>query len=225
MKRISQELDAQSAAHLEEILAWGVESGEFVCPDTRAAALRLTAVIDGLAVQFAAHDGMLTREDLLDHVRTLAAWEVGLEPDSLRESAIPRREAAFIAPATDIALRQLIARYCDAVVRRDTAAFDALWSNDATWQVGKATIARSDIAASFDKVLKGYKWLVQTAPNAVFEVDEAAGLATGRVTITEQFAKRNGEGSLIGVYHDRYVRKHGTWQFAERRLEVIASAG
>ena len=164
---------------------------------------------------------VVTRDDLLDHVRTLAAWEVGLEPDSLRESATPRREAAFIAPATDIALRQLIARYCDAVVRRDTAAFEALWSHDATWLVGKAPIARADIGTTFDKAMKGYKWLVQTAPNAVFEVDEAAGVATGRVTITEQFAKRTGEGSLIGVYHDRYVRKHGSWLFAERRLEVI----
>ena len=222
MKRISQELDAQAAAHLREILEWGVESGEFVCPDPQAAAVRLTAVIDGLAVQFAAHDGMLSREQLLDHVRTLAAWEVGLEPDSLRESGTLRREVAHLAPATDIALRQLISKYCDAVVRRDTEAFTALWTLDATWHLGTKSFDYAALGATFDKLMKGYKWLVQTAPNAVFEVDEAAGTGTGRVAIVEQYEKpRTGAGTLVGVYHDRYVRKHGVWLFAERTLEII----
>ena len=223
MKRISQELDAQAAAHLREILAWGVESGEFVCPDPQASAVRLTAVIDGLAVQFAAHDGMLSRDQLLDHVRTLAAWEVGLEPDSLRESGTPRREVTHLAPATDVALRQLISRYCDAVVRQDSDAFGTLWTPDATWVIGKEPIARAAIVPTFEKLMKGYRWLVQTAPNAVFDIDEATGTGTGRVTVVEQFHKKSGgEGNLIGVYHDRYVRRHGVWHFAERRLEIIS---
>jgi hypothetical protein len=67
-----------------------------------------------------------------------------------------------------------------------------------------------------------YAYLVQTAPNAVFDVDEATGTASGRVTILEQFKKtKTGLGSLVGVYHDRYVRREGGWLFAERRIEVI----
>jgi ketosteroid isomerase-like protein len=173
-------------------------------------------------VQFAAHDGMVTREQLIDHVRTLAAWEVGLEPDSLRESASPRREVAFLAPATDIALRQLVSRYCDAVVRNDTDDFTALWSADSVWDLGTPAVGREAVATLFQKVMKSFTWLVQSAPNAVFEVDEAAGVGTGRVTITEQFKRaRGGPGTLVGVYHDRYVRQAGGWLFAERRLEII----
>ncbi|MFZ4720879.1 MAG: SgcJ/EcaC family oxidoreductase, partial [Ilumatobacteraceae bacterium] len=223
MRKISQELDEQSAELLERVIRKGVERAEFVCSDPTAAAMRITALVDGLAVQFAAHDGMMNRDQLLEHVRTIAAWEVGLEPDSLRESASPRVEIAVAAPATDIALRQLIAKYCDAVVRKDAAAFGDVWSADGVWVLAKPIEGRDAIQAAFEKLIKGYAWLVQTAPNAVFEVDEATGTATGRVTILEQFKKlKGGNGSLVGVYHDRYVRRHGAWTFAERRIDVIA---
>ena len=80
-------------------------------------------------------------------------------------------------------------------------------------------LLRSD---AFAKLTKAFTWLVQTAPNAVFEIDEATGTGTGRVTIVEQFnTKKGGDGSLVGVYHDRYVRQQGVWRFAERRIEVI----
>ena len=222
MRKISQELDEQSADSLERIIQRGIERGEFVCANPKAAALRLTALVDGLAVQFAAHDGMVTRDQLIDHVRTLAAWEVGLEPDSLRESALPQREIAFLAPATDIALRQLVSRYCDAVVRHDATDFATLWSADGVWDLGTPTVGREAVGALFQKVMKSFTWLVQSAPNAVFEVDEAAGVGTGRVTITEQFQRAKGvQGTLVGVYHDRYVRQSGSWLFSERRLEII----
>ena len=147
---------------------------------------------------------------------------MGLEPDSLRESALPQPEIRSLAPATDIALRQLVSRYCDAVVRRDADDFAALWAPDGVWNPGKPVAGRDAVKAAFERVVRGFTWLVQSAPNAVFEVDEAAGAGTGRVTITEQYKRTKGvNGALVGVYHDRYVRQGGNWLFAERRLEVI----
>lgn len=222
MKRISQELDAQSAELLETVIRRGVDRAEFVCTDPAAAAMRITALVDGLAIQFAAHEGMMQRETLLEHVRTIAAWEVGLEPDSLRESSSPRVEIAVAAPATDIALRQLVSRYCDAVVRADSATFGQLWAADGVWQLTKPVEGRDAIVTTFEKLIGGYAWMVPSAPNAVFEVDEAAGVATGRVTTLEQFQrKKGGAGTLVGVYHDQYVRRNGNWLFAERRMEII----
>jgi uncharacterized protein (TIGR02246 family) len=223
MRKISQELDEQSAELLERVIQKGVDRAEFVCADPAAAAMRITALVDGLAVQFAAHNGMLTREHMLEHVRTIAAWEVGLEPDSLRESGSARVEQTVAAPATDIALRQLISRWCDAVIRKDTATFGSLWTADSVWSLGgKPMNGRDAIVAGFQKTLAGYAWVVQSAPNAVFDVDEAAGTASGRVTVTEQFKlTKGGVGSLVGIYHDRYMRQHGAWTFTERTLEVI----
>jgi len=223
MRKISQELDEQSAALAERVIRQGVETGEFVCADPAAAAMRLTAVVDGLAVQFAAHDGMMTRDQFIDHVRTLAAWEVGLEPEALRDGSFIVAAAGPPAPATDNALRQLIARYCDAVVRRDAEAFGACWATDATWQLTKPITGRVAIVAAFRKLLTGFDWLVQSAPNAVFEVDEAAGAGTGRVLINETFqSKQDGAGALVGMYHDRYQRVGNRWLFVERRIEIIS---
>jgi hypothetical protein len=81
---------------------------------------------------------------------------------------------------------------------------------------------REAVLAYFGKLMAGFTWVVQTAPNAVFEVDETAGTGTGRVLLHEEHhSKKDGPGSLIGMYHDRYQRIGNTWLFAERRLEVI----
>lgn len=75
IRRISQELDQRGIDLLEGILRRGNEKDEFQCHDPRASAMRLTGLIDGLAVQFAAHDGVLRRQDLIDSVNLLANHE------------------------------------------------------------------------------------------------------------------------------------------------------
>ncbi|MFM8267745.1 MAG: TetR family transcriptional regulator C-terminal domain-containing protein [Ilumatobacteraceae bacterium] len=225
MRRISQELDEQSAGLLARVIRHGVERGDFACADPDAAALRLTAAVDGLAVQFAAHDRVLTRDQLIDHVRTLAAWEVGLEPDALRDTSSSLAPTIdHPSPITDTALRQLIARHCDAVVRHDVDNFRALWTPDARWSDGTTElVGRDDIAAEFDRRRSASAWFLQTAPNMVFEVDEHAGNARGRVTVIEQVKRTRGAVSHIAwSADDRYTRRDGTWRFAERHLTRIA---
>jgi uncharacterized protein (TIGR02246 family) len=223
MRKISQELDEQSAALAERVIRYGIETGEFACSDPASAAMRLTAVVDGLAVQFAAHDGMMNRAQFIEHVRTLAAWEVGLEPEALRDDGTATASPLGApTPATDTALRQLVSRYSDAVNRGDADEFVSCWTEVGEWNPGKAVSGREAIRAQFDKVAASNSWLQQTAPNAVFEVDESAGTGAGRVTIHESFkSKKAGAGELLGVYHDRYRRVAGTWLFDERRLEVV----
>lgn len=226
MRKISQELDEQSAALAERVIRHGIETGEFACSDPASAAMRLTAVVDGLAVQFAAHDGMMNRAQFIEHVRTLAAWEVGLEPEALREGA-PGQASPLAAPTpvTDTSLRQLVSRFSDAVNRGDADEFVSCWTEDGVWESGKPATGRDEIRAHFSKVAASYSWLQQTSPNAVFEVDEAAGVGSGRVSIQESFkSKKASAGTLYAVYHDRYKRVAGTWLFAERRLAVVHRA-
>jgi hypothetical protein len=66
-------------------------------------------------------------------------------------------------------------------------------------------------------------WIVQSAPLMVFEVNESEGTGTGRVTLHERSKKRKSAKPTTTslTYHDRYVRRAGNWEFAERRLEVI----
>lgn len=81
MEAISQELDLQSKDQIESIIREGVAGEEFRCADPTGSAWRLSALVDGLAIQVAAHD-VLSRAELLRHVRTAAVAEFGLAADA-----------------------------------------------------------------------------------------------------------------------------------------------
>lgn len=229
MKKISQELDEQSAELLERVIADGVAEGEFVCADPRAAAMRLTALVDGLAIQFAAHDGMLDRSQLIDHVRTVAAAEVGLSVSAFDDSSRSAAPARFTPPgaATDTALRQLVSRSCDAVGRGDTDAFAATWTADASWDPGdgRAVTGRDAVVDAFDLAAKGRVWRVQVPLLCVFEVDEANGVGRGRVTVEERSRRRTGgTTTVLTTCDDRYERTAGIWRIASRTVRVMDTA-
>jgi hypothetical protein len=55
-----------------------VAAGEFTCSDPKAAAWRITALIDGLSVQMTVHEDVLTQEETESWAYDLAARELGL---------------------------------------------------------------------------------------------------------------------------------------------------
>ena len=241
MKSISQQLDEQSIGFLERVLRRGNETGEFRCEQPRISAMRLTALIDGLAVQFAAHEGVVKRKELMRTLRSLAAFETGLSPDDIREGRrttkpAPRGPATSTTPATaapagdaptaitDAALRQLIAAVADAQLRGDQTTWLAQWATNGQLQLADGTTAKGteELAGLFSKHFSAERWTLQSPEIIVVRVDEAAGSATGRVTVTERFQRRNGSlGSRIAVLHDRYDRTPGGWLLATRRYEQL----
>jgi AcrR family transcriptional regulator len=227
MKKISQQLDEQTSDMLERVLEAGLASGEFVCPSPKATAIRLTALVDGLAVQFAAHDGMMDRSQLIDHVRTVAAAEIGLTLADFVGGAEAPGVTVGRAPsaATEAALRQLCARHADAILRNDADGWSATWTDDARWSITPGVVieGRTAVTSAWVASMRKLSWLIQTPAICVFEVDEIAGSATGRVTIDERFErKRGGAGALLGTYSDEYRREGGTWLFHSRTLHVIS---
>ena len=225
MKKISQELDEQSVALLLRVLTAGVASGEFRCPNPASSALRLTGLIDGLAVQFAAHNDLLTREAFLDHVRWLAAAEVGVDLAAfhIAQAEMPPAPKP-LTPVTDLALRQLLARYSDALNRLDTAAAGLTWALDGTWRVAdrKPISGRAKIVAELGNLLAKVEWMVHTEPLAIFDIDDETGEGTGRIVMQERFGLADGTvATTLGNYTDRYVKSQHGWQFAERSLDVI----
>ncbi len=226
MKKISQELDEQSVELLVRVLNAGVASGEFRCPNPPASAIRLTGLIDGLAVQFAAHNDLLTRDAFIDHVRWLAAAEVGVDIEAFdgAKARVTTDEAKPVSIAADLALRQLLATYSDRANTGDVAAWGTTWAMDASWDLGgpKPITGRANIVAALGKLLKRYDWMVHIEPLAVFDIDEEAGQGSGRVTMQEFYRRTNGvPGTLLGTYHDTYVRNGNGWLFATRRLEIV----
>ncbi len=241
MKSISQQLDEQSIAFLERVLRRGNETGEFRCDQPRVSAMRITAMIDGLAVQFAAHEGVVKRKELMRTLRALAAFETGLSPDDIRDgkrtarpapsrpntlATTPSSGASGAAPTaiTDAALRQLLAVVADAQLRGDAATWIAHFTNTAELAMpdGSSAKGSDQLADLFAKHYSADRWTLQSPEVMVFHVDEAAGTATGRVTVTERFQRRSGAlGSRIATLHDRYERAPSGWLIAGRRYEVL----
>ncbi|WP_409060861.1 TetR/AcrR family transcriptional regulator [Streptomyces sp. SYP-A7185] len=81
LRTVTRDLDQQWKAALAEVIAEGVAAGEFTCPDPRTTALRLTALLDGLAVQMTAYEGAaLPRSRMLAWVDEALSRELGLAP-------------------------------------------------------------------------------------------------------------------------------------------------
>ncbi len=92
LRRISQELDLASVAIIQSVIEVGVADGTFTSTDTYAAAWRLAALVDGLAVQLTVHDGVVDGITMMDWVRQGAANELGFDV-----TRFTRRRAANVA--------------------------------------------------------------------------------------------------------------------------------
>jgi AcrR family transcriptional regulator len=82
LRRISAELDVRWQQAIEAVIAHGVADGSFRCKDAGASAWRLSALLDGLAIQVSVHGGLLSPEQMLDWVRTAACAELDLPADA-----------------------------------------------------------------------------------------------------------------------------------------------
>jgi len=83
LEKVSRRLDLRWKDALTDVIAAGVKEGDFTCPDPAGAAWRIIALIDGLAVQVTVHERVISRRQLSDWVRVVAARELGLTPEQL----------------------------------------------------------------------------------------------------------------------------------------------
>jgi AcrR family transcriptional regulator len=85
LRNILAELERAWLAVLERVIREGVAAGELDCDDPSGAAERIDALLDGLLLRATVHPEAISRRRLLEHARTVAAHEVGLD-----RSAFPR---------------------------------------------------------------------------------------------------------------------------------------
>ncbi|GAB1326346.1 TetR family transcriptional regulator C-terminal domain-containing protein [Streptomyces sennicomposti] len=83
LREVARDLDREWKAALTEVLAEGVAAGEFCCPDPAGAALRLTALLDGLAVQLTSYGGTVARARAQEWVDDALLRELGLDRGAL----------------------------------------------------------------------------------------------------------------------------------------------
>lgn len=130
-----------------------------------------------------------------------------------------------LAAADELAVRSLVARYCDAVTRRDPDAWVGTWAADCTWDLGggRVTQGREATLALWTSATARYPWVAQLATTGLVEADPAdPDRAIGHWYVLELNTLPDGGGALhLGHYDDTYVRTGEGWQFAERRFAMV----
>jgi ketosteroid isomerase-like protein len=122
------------------------------------------------------------------------------------------------------AITQLIAKFDDAVNRRDVAEFSALWDEDAVWEIGEPMPMRVSRAAAiidtWQHMLGGTQWLFRGSFAGVTAI--SGDNATGRWPCIETGVFADGKGyDNRAYYDDEYVCRNGKWLFAKRRYVYL----
>ena len=120
------------------------------------------------------------------------------------------------------AIRRLLHTYADAVLERDEAAWGALWTEDATWELGPGRVVegRSAIVDLWRTSLAAYRHVVQLYLSNTATID--GDTATGRAYLVELNVPMQGERRmLVASYDDTYRRVSGEWLFSSRSLRKL----
>lgn len=118
---------------------------------------------------------------------------------------------------TEVAIRQLHARYGDAVWRKDFDTLLTLYTNDCQWRFGgKIFNGPEEIVGNLRRVLPLFRRVLLTFRTPILSL-EKDGTACSRTYMTEQVAFMDGRtGTSIGTYWDRFKLDGGEWKFTWR---------
>jgi ketosteroid isomerase-like protein len=123
--------------------------------------------------------------------------------------------------AHELAIRDIVASYADAVIRKDADAWRETWAEDATWIVGgRVTEGREAVVAQWIGLMSLFEFIAQYPQHGRIQVD--GDRATGRWYVNELGRPHAGEPNLtMGVYHDTYARLAPGWRFRRRRFDLL----
>ncbi len=122
--------------------------------------------------------------------------------------------------AAEAGIRQLHARFVDAVWRQDADAFAECFAQDGEWKIaGMHMKGREEIGSTFGKLLGACERVATTPGLPILEVDGKT--ARGRLPLSELAKMVDGTTALtLGVYHDEYVEEGGRWLFQWRHFAL-----
>jgi ketosteroid isomerase-like protein len=127
--------------------------------------------------------------------------------------------------AEELALRNLVARYADAISRQDSGTVAELFTADGEWVVTGHGEPRGhdEIVAFLDGLLTNWNGIVHALLSGRIHLDPADhDRASGRWYISEFGQLQSGDDVFFaGVYHDVYVRDAGLWRFARRQYNSL----
>lgn len=121
----------------------------------------------------------------------------------------------------ELALRNLMARYVDAVNRFDADAWIATWAEDGVWNLlGTPVSGRDTILALWQQMMGTFEFALMLPSSCLLDVDGDS--ASGHWYLHEYTRDQEGNSSaVISRYVDTYVRQDGQWLFQTREYQFI----
>ena len=119
----------------------------------------------------------------------------------------------------ECAVRQLHARYGDAVWRQDLEAFGDCFAEDCEWHIsGRVFHGRTRIMDFMSGIFPMFRRILFTLRTPILEVGD--GVASARTYVTEQSVLANGQPLFsIGTYFERFVDQGDRWRFSWRLFQ------
>lgn len=120
----------------------------------------------------------------------------------------------------EIGIRQLQARYIDAVWRKDYESFGECFAVDSEWRIAGRVVRGRDAATGFIKQMLGeFQSIFIVLGTPILEVGE--GVASGRTYFTARNILRDGRPfGPMGVYYERFIQQADVWRFKWRLFQT-----
>ncbi len=117
-------------------------------------------------------------------------------------------------------IRQLHARYADAVWRKDLEAFGDCFAADAEWRLGgRVQRGREEIVENLRRLLPNFERVLMTFRTPLVNISEEGISARTYVTENNIFADQR-PGCTIGIYYEWFVQEEDRLRFKWRLFQT-----
>lgn len=124
--------------------------------------------------------------------------------------------------AVEAGIRQLHARYAEAVWRKDLQAFGDCFAGQAEWRIaGMVLEGREAIAEAFAGIVATAGRVFMTFQTPILSI-EGTARASARTMVSEQCQWQDGLTNLtLGRYFEHFVHEGDRWRFDWRLYQVL----
>lgn len=121
----------------------------------------------------------------------------------------------------ELALRNLMGRYVDAVNRYDADAWIATWAEDGVWNLlGSPVQGRANILALWQQMMASFEFALMLPSSCLFDVH--GDTASGHWYLHEYTRDLQGTATaVLSRYLDTYIKQDGHWRFQSRLYQFI----
>jgi len=124
-------------------------------------------------------------------------------------------------PEDDLALRNLMSQYTDAVNQRDADSWICCWAEGADWDLlGTKAKGREEILGLWQHMMAGFESVTMLPSSSLFSIDGEK--ASGHWYLQEFSLDKEGKRlTLISRYEDQYRKVDDQWLFQSRHYQIM----